>query len=282
MSHTGVGVTIDKSRVWLRLFPLVLSVALLSCGEGGLSRLQDPRVSGAATITAWARQGTLFPELEALATTSTPALAASQPVAVETSASILSTPSGALASTPASSQAQATMAPVEASTLPTARPVRPRPTPDPQESVGRIAIPALGIDTSVAQVSWHLEQVEGQAVAIWDTIPGVAAHHRGTAAPGAAGNCVISGHSRAQDSGIFSGLWTVEPGDIIKLSNVQGDQFDYVVDRVEKVEELGQPLAQRLANASYMAPAQDALLTLITCWPDWAYTHRVIVVARLR
>ena len=79
-----------------------------------------------------------------------------------------------------------------------------------------------------------------------------------------------------------SGLWTVEPGDIIKLSNVQGDQFEYVVDRVEKVEELGQPLAQRLANASYMAPAQDALLTLITCWPDWAYTHRVIVVARLR
>jgi sortase (surface protein transpeptidase) len=30
-----------------------------------------------------------------------------------------------------------------------------------------------------------------------------------------------------------------------------------------------------------MAPTQEARLTLITCWPDWAYTHRLIVSARL-
>jgi LPXTG-site transpeptidase (sortase) family protein len=283
MGHIRAGVTIGKPAVWFRLFPFVLSVTLLACGEGGLSSSRDSRASGAATITAWAREGTLFPELNVLATTSIPSTAIAEPVAAEPSASVPSTSDAALLTTAAAPQAQATMASVEASTPPSlARSATPRPIPNAQEPIGRIAIPTLGIDVPVAQVSWHLDQIDGQAVAIWDTIPGSAGHHRGTAAPGAKGNCIISGHSRAQDSGIFNGLWALEPGDIIRLANVQGDEFAYAVDRVEKVEELGQPLAQRLANASFMAPTQDAVLTLITCWPDWAYTHRVIVVARLR
>jgi len=81
---------------------------------------------------------------------------------------------------------------------------------------------------------------------------------------------------------VFNELWLLEPGDLIRLTNVRGDSYQYVVERVERVQELGQRLEQRLANASLMAPTQDARLTLITCWPDWAYTHRVIVVARLQ
>ena len=267
-----------------RLLGLVLSLILLGCGEGPQLGSQDAQASGAATVTAWAKQGTTFPELEGLAT-STPAMPMTEVSANQPSASARPSPTALVASTlaPSETAGAATIATQVATPQPTTR----RATLDSiakgsQEPAGRITIPSLDIDAPVVEVSWHVDQVEGQAVAIWDTAAGAAGHHRGTAAPGAQGNCVISGHSRAQDGGVFNKLWLLEPGGLIKVTNVDGDQYTYVVDRVEKVEELGQPLVQRLANAALMAPTQEARLTLITCWPDWAYTHRVIVVARLQ
>ncbi len=40
------------------------------------------------------------------------------------------------------------------------------------------------------------------------------------------------------------------------------------------------PLEVRLKNAQWMQPTPDERLTLISCWPYWTNTHRVIIVAR--
>jgi LPXTG-site transpeptidase (sortase) family protein len=281
--------------VFLRLFPLILLTMTLGCGGGSLPGRGDPRVLGAATVTAWARQGTVFPELAALGAypvsptagldSATSPSATPEPPTVEISTQPSPSSAALLKSMvePVAASPTATLSPHPATPISTAHPTTPWPTVDgSQELAGRIAIPVLGIDVPMVEVSWHLEQIEGQTVAIWDTVAGAGGHHRGTAGPGSKGNCVISGHTRTQDADVFNSVWRVEPGDVIRVTNVQGDSFDYVVERVDKVLELGQSLAQRLANAALMAPTQDARLTLITCWPDWAYTHRLVIVARLQ
>jgi LPXTG-site transpeptidase (sortase) family protein len=167
----------------------------------------------------------------------------------------------------------------------------PRQTPQPEvsleaqssvsETIGRIQIPNLALDVPIVEVSWHLEEIEGQTVGVWDTVAGMAGHHRGTAALGAQGNCVISGHSQAAAQGVFQLLAELKPGDKITLLTAEGSPYQYIVEGTQKVAELGVDLEQRRAHATVMAPTQDARLTLITCWPDWAYTHRLIVSARL-
>ena len=157
----------------------------------------------------------------------------------------------------------------------------PAPLATPPALTGRLLIPALAVDVPVVEVSWHLEQVEGQTLGVWDTVSGAAGHHRGTAPFGAAGNCVLSGHSRSAEGGVFQRLAELKPGDKLLLVTAAGDTYQYVVESLRKLPELGEDLAQRRAHAAVMAPTQDARLTLITCWPDWAYTHRLVVIARL-
>ena len=40
-------------------------------------------------------------------------------------------------------------------------------------------------------------------------------------------------------------------------------------------------LAARLENARWIEPSQDIRLTLVTCWPEYSNTHRLIIVASL-
>jgi len=143
----------------------------------------------------------------------------------------------------------------------------------------RLRIPSLDIDLPIKEVSWELIEVEGQTVGVWKTAQGAVGHHRGSAAPGAPGNCVLSGHSRQNDGGLLIGIWDLPQGAQIIVSDGAGVEHTYIVNEVSKVQELGASLEQRQANAQAMAPSDDTRLTLITFWPEWAYTHRIVVVA---
>jgi sortase (surface protein transpeptidase) len=44
--------------------------------------------------------------------------------------------------------------------------------------------------------------------------------------------------------------------------------------------EEGQEIGVRLENARWLQPSDDERLTLVTCWPQWSNTHRLIIVAR--
>ena len=151
--------------------------------------------------------------------------------------------------------------------------------PDVTGMIGRIRIPSLGADAPIVPVSWHLEEREGQTVGVWDTAERAVGHHLDSAPLGGQGNCVLSGHSRSDEGGVFYGLWELAPGDAVVVSASDGAEHTFLVREVLKVRELGVDLRERLEHATWMDPSDEPRLTLITCWPDWAYTHRVIVVA---
>lgn len=91
-------------------------------------------------------------------------------------------------------------------------------------------------------------------------------------------NIVLNGHNNIY-GGVFRKLYTLKPGDEIRLAG--GDrQFVYRVEEVKILRERDQPLAVRIANAQHIQPMNDDRLTLVSCWPEWSNTHRVIVIAR--
>lgn len=143
----------------------------------------------------------------------------------------------------------------------------------------RIVIPALGVDARVVEVGWHVVQAGGQALGEWETVVGAAGHHRGSADPGQAGNCVLSAHSSDAGGAVFRGLEGLAPGDEVQLYTVDGKQHRYVVSLVLTLDEVGATAEEKRDHARWLDPTDNAVLTLVTCWPPWSYTHRVVVRA---
>jgi LPXTG-site transpeptidase (sortase) family protein len=73
-------------------------------------------------------------------------------------------------------------------------------------------------------------------------------------------------------------LILLKPGDIITLE-ARGKRYYYLVVQTMTLAEQDQPLDVRLANARWILPTDDERVTLITCWPYSASTHRLIVIA---
>jgi len=165
----------------------------------------------------------------------------------------------------------------------------PSPTPEPSwldlgdegvfEIAGHIQIPALQVDEEIVAVSWSASEIDGQLLAVWDTVKGAVAYHRGTAPIGGPGNTVLNGHTRGDGQGEFQNLGDLVRGDEIWVWDAGGQPYLYVVDSVVTLQESGLTLEERQRNAGYLRPSEDTRLTLVTCWPEWSYTHRVIVVA---
>jgi len=170
---------------------------------------------------------------------------------------------------------------VEGSPVPTVVPVESAPPPlaiTPATSPPtRIVAPTIGLDAPVVPVGWHVEEQNGQKVAVWDVADYAAGWHKNSAYPGAVGNTVLSGHHNIKGE-VFRYLVDLKVGDPIYL--YAGDRrYDYVVRRTMIVKEKGEPREKRLENARWIARSDDIRLTLVTCWPYTNNTHRVIIVA---
>lgn len=161
-----------------------------------------------------------------------------------------------------------------------------QPTADPGETpaaaIGRIEIPALGINQPIVPVSWRMRVIDGQPVAMWDTVSGAVGHHRGSAGIGEPGNTVLTGHTRGDGMGEFQNLWDLQEGQEVRLYDAEGTEYIYLVESVNIVQEIGLTVEQRQENARYLQPTDDTRVTLVTCWPEWVYSHRVIVIAKLQ
>ena len=70
-----------------------------------------------------------------------------------------------------------------------------------------------------------------------------------------------------------------QDGDEVILSSGE-ETWSYVVERRFIVPEEGVPAEKRAANARWIDASPDELITLISCWPAWGNSHRVIVVAK--
>ena len=169
-------------------------------------------------------------------------------------------------SRPSSPDADAPPSPDADASLPD--PAAPRTTPaavartsttePPQDLVGRLEVPRLGLRVLVAEGV-------GERTLLW-----AAGRLPGTARPGEPGNLVVAGHRDR----VFAPLRDIHAGDEVSLVTHQGT-YRYVVDWTEIVS------PQRV---EVLAPTEQASLTLVTCYPFnaiGAAPQRFIVRARL-
>lgn len=148
----------------------------------------------------------------------------------------------------------------------------------------RIVIPKIDLDAPIIDVGWKVIERGGERFTEWETAADAAGRHVNSARPGEQGNVVLSGHHNTKGE-VFRRISDLElaVGDTIYLYDGQGQRFAYVVDEVTDppLPEVGASEEERLANASYIQPTSDARVTLVTCWPYWTNTHRVIIVGKL-
>ncbi len=149
--------------------------------------------------------------------------------------------------------------------------------PDPA-TPDRIVAPAIDLDAEVVPMGWTVVQRNGQTASEWVIPEYAAGWHVNSALPRTGGNTVLSGHNNVKGE-VFRYLSDFELGDEITL--YAGDRtFSYVVEEKYIVREKGMPDEVRRRNAQWMMPTADERLTLISCWPYWTNTHRIIIVAR--
>ena len=147
-------------------------------------------------------------------------------------------------------------------------------------TISRLVIPTVAIDYKVVEVGWTVQEQANGSVAIWDVAEYAVGHHKGSANPGDKSNIVMAGHVGGYGQ-VFRDLFYVHPGDPVTIYS-DGQQYRYVVQERLVVDEENAPPEQRAANARYMEPAEDEVVTLITCWPATGpdkFTQRVIVRA---
>jgi sortase A len=153
-------------------------------------------------------------------------------------------------------------------------------TPQPA-LVSRVVIPSIGVDSKVVEVGWDVvDGPDGQPLAVWQVAEYAVGQHKGSANPGQGSNVVLAGHVGGYGK-VFKDLFYLEVGDpIIVYSN--GTQYRYQVSEKLVVDEEGAPPEQQAANARYIEPTEQEVVTLLTCWPDSGpnrFAQRIIVRA---
>jgi sortase A len=124
-----------------------------------------------------------------------------------------------------------------------------------KELSGIIEIPKLGVKAAI------LEGTDDRALKY------TVGHYPGTANPGEKGNCVLLGHRNYVYGHYFRKLNELEAGDRVIIRRGT-DTFTYTVTESFVVEP---------EEVWVLDPAEDAVLTMITCTPVPTYTHRLIV-----
>ena len=134
----------------------------------------------------------------------------------------------------------------------------PVPTPGPKQAI-RIQIPAIGIDYPV---------VQGDG---WEQLKKGIAQRLGTPDPGETGNLVVSAHNDIFGE-IFRDLDKLQNGDTVVVFTSQRT-YTYVVRQTQVVEP---------TQVEVMAPTQEPVITLISCYPYMVDNQRIVVTAFLQ
>ena len=142
----------------------------------------------------------------------------------------------------------------------------------------RIAAPTIGLDSKVVEVAWKTVKQGNQWFSEWETADYAVGYHKLSALPGHVGNTVFSGHNNIKGE-VFRNLVDLNIGDPISIW-ADDREYKYLVTDKFIVREVGASLEQRVANARWIAATEDERITLVSCWPYWTNTHRVVVVAR--
>jgi len=134
----------------------------------------------------------------------------------------------------------------------------PVPTPGPRQAI-RIQIPAIGVDSSV---------IQGDG---WEQLKKGVGQYIGTPNPGEKGNIIVSAHNDVFGE-IFRDLDQLKDGDLVVLFTSQRT-YTYAVQQVQILEP---------TQVEVMAPSQEPIVTLISCYPYMVNTQRIAVTAVLQ
>jgi sortase A len=143
----------------------------------------------------------------------------------------------------------------------------------------RIVAETIALDAPVIEMGWRVVEQNEQLISEWDMPENEAAWHRNSARPGEGGNVVISGHNASTGGHVFAELDELQVGDEIRLWNDKNEAVTYHVVEKNIVRVLISSKEAQDYLQSVMKPTAKEQLTLITCWPRWSNTHRLIVVA---
>ena len=128
-----------------------------------------------------------------------------------------------------------------------------------EEVIGLIEIEALDIKYAV------LEGTESHELSC-----GIG-HITDKAGIGEKGNCVLAGHNGSRHGTFFTNLKTIQTGEVVKLTDKEGNVFFYEVESMEIVGPY---------ENSVKAQGEETELTLITC--ENKGTMRLVVKCRLK
>ncbi len=143
----------------------------------------------------------------------------------------------------------------------------------------RLTIPAIDLEAPVVPTGAKKYNINGRIYEQWIVPDTFAAGWNPTSAyPGQPGNTVLFGHHNVNGA-VFGKLYKLESGDEIALFS-GGYERKYRVNEVLKVKEEDVSFSQMVENARWIGPTEDERLTLITCWPPYESTYRLIVVAK--
>ncbi len=143
----------------------------------------------------------------------------------------------------------------------------------------RIVIPAINLNAPVIPSNYRLLSVDGTMYQQWEAPNGYVAGWISSSAPmGVPGNTVLAGHHNIFGE-VFGHLIDLQPGETIQLYS-GSTVITYEITNKMILAERDQSLTVRLDNARWLLPTTDERLTLITCWPQWTNTHRLIIVAK--
>ena len=152
--------------------------------------------------------------------------------------------------------------------------------PDPQRERAlprRIVLSSIHVDSVVREVGWRALNQSGQLYSEWDIAEYAVGFHQNSALPGAVGNTVMSGHNNIKGE-VFRNLNDVQIGDEVSIYTAD-KLYRYRVTQKLLLKESGATPEQRIQNGLWLAPTDDARLTLVSCWPYTTYTHRVVIIA---
>lgn len=134
----------------------------------------------------------------------------------------------------------------------------PVPTPGPEQAI-RLQIPALQLDAPI---------VQGDG---WEQLKKGVGQHIGSANPGQSNNVVLTAHNDIFGE-IFRELDRLKPGDQIFVHTGQRS-YTYIVTTSEVVEP---------TRVDLMGSTQQAVVTLISCYPYLVDNQRIVVRAQLQ
>jgi len=143
------------------------------------------------------------------------------------------------------------------------------------------------MDVPVAEMGWGIVETAEGPRSEWVIPDNEAGHHLNSAALGEGGNVVISGHNNL-GAAVFRPISvSFDPqqpnafvGYQVQVYGADGRVFHYAIERVYFFDEANATYEQRLEHARLMDPTDEDQLTLITCWPAWSNTHRIVLIAR--